>query len=92
MWQRAEDGEAVCMALVIRESPKAASISGVFTPPSHRRRGYASRLVATLSDEMLRAGKTACNLHTDLANATSNRVYVRVGYTQIWEFSSLRFS
>ena len=92
LWKRQEDGEVVSMAWVIRDSPSTSSISLVFTPQCHRGRGYGSRIVACLSQARLDAGKTACNLHTDLANATSNRVYVRVGYTQIWEFSSLRFS
>lgn len=92
LWKRQEDGKVVSMAWVIRNSPSTSSISLVFTPQNHRGQGYALRVVACLSQALLDAGKTACNLHTDLANATSNRVYARAGYKQIWEFSLLCFS
>ena len=41
--------------------------------------------MATLSQAQLDAGKRACNLHTDLANPTSNGVYRRIGYLKIAE-------
>ena len=37
----------------------------------------------SLSQEQLRRGKRACNLHTDLENATSNALYLRLGYQPI---------
>ena len=76
-------GEPVSMAVVVRESPNTASISGVYTPPQHRGQGYAGRVVASLSQAQLDAGKRACNLHTDLSNPTSNELYIRIGYRQI---------
>ena len=80
----------VSMAVVVRESPHTASISWVFTPPQYRRRGHAAQVVATLSQAQLDAGKHACNLHTDLANPTSNGVYYRIGYRKISESVRLR--
>jgi len=80
-----QDGEVVSMAAVVRESPNATSISAVFTPRHHRGKGHAARIVATLSQAQLDKGKSACNLHTDLTNPTSNGVYIRIGYTQIGE-------
>ena len=91
LWQRG-DGDIVSMACVVRESPKTSSISIVYTPLKERKQGYAARVVASLSQARLDAGKTACNLHTDLANATSNHVYVKVGYTLIWKFSKIQFT
>lgn len=82
LWQR-EDQTFVSMAAIVRESPKASSISWVYTPPQHRRQGHAARVVATLSQAQLDAGKRLCNLHTDLANPTSNNVYRSIGYTMI---------
>ena len=84
LWQDS-GGTVVAMAAVVRESPHTASISWVFTPPEYRRRGHAARVVATLSQAQLDAGKRACNLHTDLANPTSNVVYRRIGYLKIAE-------
>jgi uncharacterized protein len=83
-WQTS-DQELVAMAAVVRESPNTASISWVYTAPSHRKRGYAARIVAALSQAQLDDGKRACNLHTDLSNPTSNGVYRRIGYEQIAE-------
>jgi predicted GNAT family acetyltransferase len=60
-----------------------ARIGPVYTPPSRRGRGYASNLVAHVSAERLAAGAAACFLYTDLANATSNRIYTDVGYRMI---------
>lgn len=66
-------------------------ISGVYTPPEHRRQGYASAAVAAASQIALERGAVACVLNTDLANPTSNRIYQAIGYrpvrdSQIWSF------
>ena len=82
LW-RNQDGELVSMAAIVRESPNTTSISLVYTPPPQRGQGYAARIVAALSQDQLDAGKSACNLHTDLANPTSNGVYIRIGYARI---------
>ena len=89
LWQE-RGGTVVAMAAVVRESPHTASISWVYTPPQYRRRGHAARVVATLSQTQLDAGKRACNLHTDLANPTSNGVYHRIGYRKISESVRLK--
>ena len=52
----------------------------VYTPASRRRRGYATALVADVSQRALAAGAAKCMLYTDLANATSNTIYQTVGY------------
>ena len=79
LWQDAQ-GRCVSMAAIVRESPLTSSISGVYTPPAYRGLGHAARVVANLSQAQLDAGKSACNLFTDLDNATSNGVYTRIGY------------
>ena len=78
-----QEGDPVSTAAIVRESPNTSSISLVYTPPQERGQGYATNLIAALSQAQLDAGKTACNLHTDLANPTSNGVYIRIGYQQI---------
>lgn len=52
----------------------------VYTPPEARGHGYATALVADVSRRALAADATKCMLYTDLANATSNRIYRAVGY------------
>jgi len=80
-----EDGAAVSMS-GHRDVPGVGSrIGPVYTPPQHRRRGYAGRLVAELSAARLASGDPACFLFTDMANPTSNALYARIGYTKVSE-------
>jgi uncharacterized protein len=67
-----------------RDIPGVGSrIGPVYTPPEHRRNGYAARLVAELSSARRSGGQPACFLYTDLSNPTSNGVYARVGYVKV---------
>jgi predicted GNAT family acetyltransferase len=67
-------------------------IGPVYTPPEHRRRGYASAAVARASREALARGASQCMLFTDLANATSNKIYAAVGFRRIAEWEEFAFS
>jgi predicted GNAT family acetyltransferase len=68
-----------CVAGVVRVGP-------VYTPPSHRCRGYAGSAVAGASRRALSDGASRCMLFTDLANPTSNKIYAEVGYRRISEW------
>jgi uncharacterized protein len=65
----------------------ATRVGPVYTPPQQRGHGYASAAVAALSQQLLDAGARRCMLFTDLANATSNKIYEAVGYRRFadWE-------
>jgi predicted GNAT family acetyltransferase len=78
LWEA--DGVAVALAGARESSPGIARVGPVFTPPEHRRRGYATSLVAGWTSELLRRGARRCALFTDLANPTSNSIYQTVGY------------
>jgi predicted GNAT family acetyltransferase len=78
VWEH--DGALVSMAVVTRRTPWSSSIGLVYTPPELRRRGYASAVVAALSQRELDAGQRWCSLLADLANPTSNRIYAAIGY------------
>jgi uncharacterized protein len=91
MWLWEDEGRPVSMTGSAPAPPEGARIGPVYTPPADRRRGYATSLVAHVSTEALRAGRTACYLHTDLANPTSNAVYERIGYGWVCEAIDLRF-
>jgi GNAT superfamily N-acetyltransferase len=64
-------------------------IGPVYTPPEHRGQGYASALVAELSQGVLDAGHRGV-LYTDLDNPTSNAIYQRIGYRVVDE--ALRYA
>jgi uncharacterized protein len=78
MWD--VDGLPVTLAGARESSPGIARVGPVYTPPEHRRRGYATSLVAAWTSELLRRGMRRCALFTDLANPTSNSIYQTVGY------------
>lgn len=81
-----EDGLPVSMALVTRPVSRSITVSGVYTPPDHRRKGYASALVAALSQQQLDRGYQFCSLFTNLANPTSNSIYQKIGYRPVTDF------
>ena len=78
-----EDGKPVSMAHQSRPTDKGMNVSGVYTPPELRGRGYATSCVAELSRSILQSGKEFCMLYTDLANPTSNSIYIIIGYKPV---------
>jgi predicted GNAT family acetyltransferase len=78
-----DDTGIVAMAAAAGRTKHAARIGFVYTPPERRGRGYASALVAALSQQLLDEGRSHCCLYTDLANPTSNAIYQRLGYTPL---------
>jgi uncharacterized protein len=77
------DGEPVSLVGFGSPTPTGVRIGPVYTPPEHRGRGYASALTAHVSQEQLDAGRSFCFLYTDLANPTSNKIYVAIGYARV---------
>ncbi len=90
-----DDGPA-SMAAIVRRTPRSASIAFVYTPEERRGRGYASALVAALSQRELDAGCEWCSLFTDSENETTSRIYQAIGYEprseyrEIWLSSAAR--
>jgi uncharacterized protein len=72
-------------------TPNGIRIGPVFTPRELRGRGYATALVASLSDWLLRRGRRFCFLYTDLANPTANEIYRRIGYEHVCDSADIRF-
>jgi len=85
-----EDGRPVSLASFGNPTPNGIRIGPVYTPPEYRRRGYASALVAELSERLL-AGRRFCFLFTDLANPTANRIYEQIGYRRVCEAAEIVF-
>jgi uncharacterized protein len=79
-----EDGDqVVSMANKTRPTANGITVSFVYTPPVHQRKGYASSCVAALSQLLLDDGYKYCTLYTDLDNPTSNSIYMKIGYEPI---------
>ena len=85
------NGESKAMAALSRPSGRGITINAVYTPVEHRKRGYATALVAAISQEGLNRGKEFCVLYTDLTNPTSNSIYQKVGYTPVCDSRNYRF-
>jgi predicted GNAT family acetyltransferase len=85
-----EDGRAVSLASFGNPTPNGIRIGPVYTPPEYRRRGYASALVAELSERLL-AERRFCFLFTDLANPTANKIYEQIGYRRVCEAAEIVF-
>ena len=80
IWQ---DESPASMAVAQGATPNGCRVGYVYTPPELRGRGYASALIARLSQRMLDSGMTFCVLYTDLGNPTPNAIYQRIGYNVI---------
>jgi predicted GNAT family acetyltransferase len=90
-WLWEVDGEVVSLTGHGGPTPNGIRIGPVYTPPRHRGRGYATRLVAEQSAWLLGRGRRFCFLFTDLANPTSNGIYRRIGYRQVCEAAEIVF-
>ena len=84
------DSEATSLAGVGGPMAHGIRIGPVYTPPAARRRGYASALVAAVSQAELDAGRRFCFLFTGLANPTSNHVYQDIGYEPVRDVDAFR--
>jgi ribosomal protein S18 acetylase RimI-like enzyme len=82
LWET--DGIPVCMSGRSPDLAGVVRIGPVYTPPEHRRRGYAGACVGEHSREAVEMG-FSCMLYTDLHNPTSNSVYRALGYEAVSE-------
>lgn len=86
------DRKPVTMTGIAGPTKTGIRVNGVYTPPKDRRKGYASALVAHVSEEMLKSGKSRVFLYTDLTNPTSNGIYQKLGYKAVCDSRNYIFS
>jgi uncharacterized protein len=86
------DGAAVSMAAHTGPTPHGMRVGPVYTPYALRGHGYASALVAALSQILLDSGRQFCFLYTDLANPTSNHIYQTIGYVPLSDVQVYSFA
>jgi GNAT superfamily N-acetyltransferase len=91
MWIWAVDGQAVSMVGFHLPIFGVCRVGPVYTPPDHRKHGYAGALTSHVSGEIIAQGNQAC-LYTDLANPTSNKIYYEAGYRPVADFVDYEFS
>lgn len=76
------DGEVVSCMKKSRPSKHGISVSFVYTPEQHRRKGYAQNLVAEVTEELLMEFDFVL-LYTDSPTPASSRIYREIGYEEI---------
>lgn len=87
-----DDGGPRSVVAVSGITPNSIRISGVFTDPKFRRRGYASAAVASVSQCMLDTGHRFCILFTETSDPSANRLYRSIGYKPIFDKVSIVLS
>jgi GNAT superfamily N-acetyltransferase len=85
-----ENNGPVSMAVCRKPVEGVVRVSGVYTPPKLRRRGYAEACIYEVSKRSIEAGYRPI-LYTDLGNPTSNSIYRRIGYKAASEGLFYRF-
>jgi predicted GNAT family acetyltransferase len=86
-----DHGEPVAMAALTTPLAGTTRVGLVYTPPEHRRHGYAAACTAAVSQVGLDTGAQRCILYTQLGNPQSNAIYRSLGYEPIQETVHYRF-
>ena len=86
-----DNGRPVSMAGINKEMQTVVGVGFVYTPPYERGKGYATALVAQISQLALDRGFSKCVLYTDMANPTSNNIYQRIGYRALCDSREMGF-
>lgn len=85
------DGRPAAMAGRTRPAAGVVRVGPVYTPPEQRRRGYGGAVTVAVTQAALDDGADAVVLFTNLANPTSNALYVRLGYQPVSDRLMLSF-
>lgn len=86
-----EGGSPVSIACYKAPTMNGIRIGPVYTPPEHRRRGYAGAVTGATTQLMLDRGHAFACLYTDAANATANHIYESIGYEFVADSMQYRF-
>jgi len=86
-----ENKYPVSQAVHGRSTQNGAVVNGIYTPPHYRGRGYATFVVAELSQMLLERGNKFCCLFADASNPISCGIYRIIGYGDLCVFDDIRF-
>lgn len=90
LWE--DGGKPVSVAMKSRPTDHGMTIALVYTPPEHRRHGYATSCVAGVCREILKSGYNFCMLYTDLSNPISNSIYMKIGFKPVCDSVEYAFA
>lgn len=84
LWEN--EGQLTAMVSLAGESKGGIRVNNVYTAPEHRRKSYASHLVASVSQYMINKNKKFCVLYVDTKNSAITELYRKLGYEKIANF------
>lgn len=90
LWET--DGRVVSMCGFGGRTPHGIRIGPVYTPPELRGHGYGSAVTAHATKCLLDGDRDYCFLYTDLANPTSNKIYMNIGYEFVCDSADYAFA
>jgi RimJ/RimL family protein N-acetyltransferase len=79
-------GRPVAMAGMYWRTRRGRAITGVYTPPAERGKGYAAAVTASLARSILREGCDRVFLMSRVNNTPALRCYARIGFRPVTEF------
>jgi ribosomal protein S18 acetylase RimI-like enzyme len=80
------EGQPVSVAGMAAETRTGAAITGVYTPPQHRGRGYGAAVTAAVARGILDHGRRAF-LMANVTNAPALRCYAKIGFCPVGSFT-----
>ena len=82
-----EEEKVVSLCGVPRQTASVTALAPVVTLPENANRGFATQLVAEVTQKMLnRGGEQFVVLFTDTANPHSNYIYAKIGFKPVFDF------
>ncbi len=82
-----EEGKIVSIVSTAAENSLSAMIIGVGTVDTHRKRGYASRIMTLVAREALSEGKSLCLFYD---NPAAGKIYKQLGFKDIGMWNMYR--
>ncbi len=89
-WRCRSGGRLVFQCHLGPITAATAQIQGIWTPPGERRKGYATRALATICKRLLGEHRTL-SLYVNDFNREAIRLYERLGFRRVGEFASIIF-
>jgi uncharacterized protein len=84
------DDIPVSMVNIAHQTLRHARINDVYTPSAHRKKGYASAIVAEICSQLLHEEVTPM-LYADAKNPVSNKVYQSIGFVEAGRIADIKF-
>ncbi|WP_052414671.1 GNAT family N-acetyltransferase [Paenibacillus sp. FSL R5-0345] len=84
------DDIPVSMANIAHQTSRHARIIDVYTLRAHRKKGYASAIVAEICSQLLHEEVTPV-LYADAKNPDSNKVYQSIGFVEAGKIADIKF-